>query len=239
MANWESFSRMLVALKCPFYKEFDFTNRQHLVVLISWLEDRKIRECHITARNSLRTDSNLWDSAFNAYLKKLDCPFSWPDSQQNCLYWVLSFAVSCDYEDELDNSMPITELNLSSITEKINSIGKMISLVRRDTESDICYLQRIYQKLKLLASPAAISAFNEHFTSHPSTTASASVSSLPDFPLGFDSNDSVVNQVSLVLKMLYLSDFRDLQNEINSLIILVQDYTANPRLNTSLGKVGR
>lgn len=37
-----------------------------------------------------------------------------------------------------------------------------------------------------------------------------------------------MNQVALVLKMLYLSDFRDLQNEINSLLVLVQDYTANP-----------
>ena len=40
--------------------------------------------------------------------------------------------------------------------------------------------------------------------------------------------DEMVNQLSLVIKMLYLSDLRDVQNEINSLIALVQDYTANP-----------
>ena len=40
--------------------------------------------------------------------------------------------------------------------------------------------------------------------------------------------DKIVNQVSLVLRMLYLSDFRDLQTEINSLLMLVQECTANP-----------
>jgi hypothetical protein len=37
-----------------------------------------------------------------------------------------------------------------------------------------------------------------------------------------------VNKVALVLKMLYLSDFRDLQNEVNALLVLVQEFTANP-----------
>jgi hypothetical protein len=43
-----------------------------------------------------------------------------------------------------------------------------------------------------------------------------------------DTTDAVVNKVALVLKMLYLSDFRDLQNEVNSLLVLVQECTANP-----------
>lgn len=40
--------------------------------------------------------------------------------------------------------------------------------------------------------------------------------------------DSVVKQVAVVLKMLYLADFRDLQTELNCLIVLGQEYTANP-----------
>jgi len=76
---------------------------------------------------------------------------------------------------------------------------------------------------------------------------------LETFPLGFDTQgrphrralrnmlrcahcdntvsptiDKIVNQVALVMKMLYLSDLRDLQNEVNSLLVLVQEYTANP-----------
>ncbi len=45
--------------------------------------------------------------------------------------------------------------------------------------------------------------------------------------------DSVVNSVLLVLKMLYLSDFRDLQNDVNALIVLGQEFTANPYVSVS------
>jgi hypothetical protein len=40
--------------------------------------------------------------------------------------------------------------------------------------------------------------------------------------------DVLVNQIALVLRMLYISDFRELQNEVNDLIVLGQEYTANP-----------
>jgi hypothetical protein len=40
--------------------------------------------------------------------------------------------------------------------------------------------------------------------------------------------DALVNQIALVLRMLYISDFRELQNEVNDLIVLGQEYTANP-----------
>lgn len=40
--------------------------------------------------------------------------------------------------------------------------------------------------------------------------------------------DTDVNQIATVLKMLYLSDFREMQNDLNALIVLGQEYTANP-----------
>ena len=40
--------------------------------------------------------------------------------------------------------------------------------------------------------------------------------------------DEDINQIATVLKMLYLSDFREMQNDLNALIELGQDYTANP-----------
>ena len=51
--------------------------------------------------------------------------------------------------------------------------------------------------------------------------------------------DDVLNRLAVVLKMLHLDDFRDLQTDLNALIALGQEYTANPRTNTKLGKVGR
>ena len=53
------------------------------------------------------------------------------------------------------------------------------------------------------------------------------------------SPDDVINNIAVVLKMLYLLDIKDLQEDLNLLISLGQQYTANPKTNTALGKVGR
>jgi RNA transcription, translation and transport factor protein len=40
--------------------------------------------------------------------------------------------------------------------------------------------------------------------------------------------DDKVDRAAVALKMLYLSDLRDLQDEVNEVIQLAQEYTANP-----------
>ena len=40
--------------------------------------------------------------------------------------------------------------------------------------------------------------------------------------------EPMINKIALVLRMLYLSDLHDLSIDINSLLVLVQEYTANP-----------
>jgi hypothetical protein len=54
-----------------------------------------------------------------------------------------------------------------------------------------------------------------------------------------DFSDEIVNKIALVLKMLHLYEYRELQNDLNALIVLGQEFTANPRTNSGLGKVGR
>ncbi len=109
-------------------------------------------------------------------------------------------------------------------------------------------MARIYQTLKFVLSSNAIESKNVNLGQYLEPGAL-----LETFPLGFDTQgsqrrhashntlrcahcdytvssivDKIVNQVALVMKMLYLSDLRDLQNEVNSLLVLVQEYTANP-----------
>lgn len=46
--------------------------------------------------------------------------------------------------------------------------------------------------------------------------------------LGWFITDLLVNNIARVLKMLYVSDLRQLQDDLNGLIVLGQEYTANP-----------
>jgi hypothetical protein len=113
-------------------------------------------------------------------------------------------------------------------------------------------LSRIHHALKCSVSPDAVAARSGDWCELQNSD-----KLLEYFPLGFDTGgmtsynfkavvaafqklhnnrsiyrlqraDKVVNKVALVLKMLYLSDFRDLQNEVNALLVLVQEFTANP-----------
>jgi RLL motif-containing protein 1 len=127
----------------------------------------------------------------------------------------------------------VTEMNeqFSNINSSdVDSIGSLLGLARNETENNPDYLQRISKVVSLFLTPGCIEALK---------TNNDGGIPLDAFPLGFDTGDIDVNQTATVLKMLYLSDFREMQNDLNSLLLLGQEYTANPRTNTKLGKVGR
>ena len=51
--------------------------------------------------------------------------------------------------------------------------------------------------------------------------------------------DEELDKAATVLKLLYIDDLRQFQNEVNAVIVSIQEFTANPRTNAKLGKVGR
>ena len=61
-----------------------------------------------------------------------------------------------------------------------------------------------------------------------------------DFPLGFNTNDAVVNQLAVILRMLYVADLRDLQTSGNDIIAACQTLARSalddPRANVKLGR---
>ena len=67
----------------------------------------------------------------------------------------------------------------------------------------------------------------------------AAAADLGAFPLGFATGDAVVDYASSLLRMLYIADLRELQDSVNEILITVQEFTADPKTDSSLGKVGR
>lgn len=54
--------------------------------------------------------------------------------------------------------------------------------------------------------------------------------SLDELPLGFNTGDKDVDRAATVLRLLYISDMKQLQTTINDIIVAVQNFTADPKV---------
>ena len=237
----DAIRKLLASLDYPYLNSgIDISDRVVMIRLVTWLEDRKIRELEIDDRDNLRIDNGNWDLTFTSYLEMLSCPFNWPIENIDCVFWLISYAVSLDYDDNITNKMAVRDENSISdqsklSIEKIELLGSTLNLRRGANESLTNFVKRIHQVVKFYISDESIENFKNNYETPPNTF----VNQVNDLKLSFDTKDDIVNKVALVLRMLYLEDFRELQNDVNCLIVLGQEYTANPRVNASLGKVGR
>ena len=48
-----------------------------------------------------------------------------------------------------------------------------------------------------------------------------------------------MNDAAKILRLLHIKELRDLQTKINETIASIQSITANPKTDSSLGRVGR
>jgi RLL motif-containing protein 1 len=48
-----------------------------------------------------------------------------------------------------------------------------------------------------------------------------------------------LNNAAKILRLLHIKELRDLQTKINETIVSIQNVTANPKTDSSLGRVGR
>ena len=51
-------------------------------------------------------------------------------------------------------------------------------------------------------------------------------------------SDSAVNEAAKIIRLLHVTELRELQTRINEAIVAVQAITANPKTDQSLGRVG-
>ena len=62
---------------------------------------------------------------------------------------------------------------------------------------------------------------------------------LASFPAGLHTGDAELDAATAVLRMLFVADLRELQDGVNEVIATIQEFTANPVTDSSLGQVGR
>lgn len=84
----------------PINLDMNLNTKCEQMLLVSWLENMKIREMEIDDRKMLDDEQN-WDVHFSQYLIKLDCPFEWKiDNDLECLFWLISLAANLEYESK-------------------------------------------------------------------------------------------------------------------------------------------
>ena len=62
---------------------------------------------------------------------------------------------------------------------------------------------------------------------------------LRKLPLGFATGSDVLDSAGTIARVVHRNTLRELQNEVNNLLVQVQEFTANPKTDSSLGRVGR
>jgi len=236
-----------------------FPHLEEVVNLIIWLEDRVIRHYEVKQRGPLRdySDRTKWTNAFQAYLDSLfsedpnaKCPFS-KKSVTAAVNWLLGQAILIVYEEKADKFNAVAaDISCAPVRGKAANIiegevvgsltseleGLLLSLNLGNKGESLCQdqhekLEHVVQRL-----PAAQSIMRSKL-GRASRHATGQFEM--DFPSGFEMGSQSLDQAAAVLKMLYVVDLRELQSGINAVLCEAQHWTANPKTDSRLGKVGR
>jgi len=181
------------------------------------------------------------------------------------LDWLLSQAITAEYGDNKDKYngvrvprkkassliAPSSSKNLSGslkhfLKPTLDCTGEEFETFVRDLvasimtlppsptgeDPDVAVLLRIIRQ-RLLATRRRQQAKDEKSDTHEA------MSELESYELGFTTGNAILDRTSVVLRLLYIQDLRDLQTLCNEVIASVQDVVAEPKTDARLGKVGR
>jgi len=211
------FKRKLHALNYPQWDRFDLGDPKAFRTLVVWLEDQKIRHYPVEARAPLRNiQENSWNEVFWKYLEDLEAPsavlpmkspYEDISNLKITLNWLFSQAVTAEYGDkaiEYNNFAvpdPQAQADAKSAPE-IQTFGpdfqpalnQLCSLLQLPEEKDIgldCILRAVRHRIR--------------FLQHSQSRMDEDSSERPEIPLGFSTNDPLVDEAALVLRLQYIN----------------------------------
>ncbi|XP_055542169.1 RNA transcription, translation and transport factor protein [Wyeomyia smithii] len=248
------FERYLAALEYPAEGGINIDDPKEFRNIILWLEDQKIRHYTIEDRANLRKTNSAaeWDPAYEKY--KLDLKFPRNlQSKAEELTWLFLYAIKLEYSDNVDRYRPMTaarkldEEKKATAAPEIKSTNPFdnIDFTSKDFEEGS---RKLAEKLgvayhpdhlvSLRASGRVISTMlNKDVLKEPIITGKP-------FPIdegigmGYE-KDPDLEKAARILRLLQIQSLRKLQTAINETIVSVQNITADPRTDTTLGKVGK
>jgi RLL motif-containing protein 1 len=191
----------------------------------------------------LRFDGD-WNASYAAYLAEAGCPFelSLPASESDLLFaleWLLGRAVELEWQDFAANPessslcSPVPPQTCQSaaaldpeICEHVRALANQLGV---PVTADISLLLQVCCRVICLLCPADVTG---------AASSPTAAQALEGLPLGFSTGDPIVDRAAKILRLLYVADLRQTQNHVNEAISRMQQYTADPKTDSRLGRVG-
>ena len=246
------FATRLSALEHPDASTFpEKPNLASCSSLAAWLEDRFIRQLPTEDRGPLRGNQ---PEALVSYLYELVAPPDLvADAEQRNDYapvcsWLINLALQYDYGDkraEYEAAAATIATQPSCNDPELLDLARALKVT---PGSDvITTLQAVLKAARARPRPSATAA---PAPKRIASTASSTDAQMPQphlaglseetFPLGFPSTGKAApDDAARVLRMLHVRELRRLQDAVNAAIVCMQEFTANPRTDARLGRVGR
>jgi len=213
--------------------------------LVSWLEDRMIRQLKVEDRGELKKTIGpigKWKPHFQKYLQELDASdfvinsFKTNDWRPICMQFLLDFAVELKQDDDQ------MDTNTTSDSIKFENIDPNSPDFKKGVDMLSSFLQISVPKTHFTPAQtfeACVCLLESRVENRVIPDKGFRIESLEKINSGFDTGDKVLNNIGRILRLLHLQNFRTFQNMINECIVAVQELTANPKTDQRLGQVGR
>ncbi|XP_065084668.1 RNA transcription, translation and transport factor protein-like [Ochlerotatus camptorhynchus] len=248
------FERYLAALEYPAQGGINIDDPKEFRNIVLWLEDQKIRHYTIEDRANLRKVGAAadWDPAYDKYKMDLKYPTDLKSKAEE-LTWLFLYAIKLEYSDNADRYRPVTAARKLEEDKKATAAPEIKSTNPFD---NIDFTSPEFEEgSKKLAEKLGIAYHPDHLVSVRSAGRVIStmfnkealkepiITGKP-FPIGEGTGmgfqkEPDLERAARILRLLQIQSLRKLQTAINETIVSVQNITADPRTDTSLGKVGQ
>lgn len=153
-----------------------------------------------------------------------------------------------DYNLAGDSKFALTDCESQAFHEAVQEIAQILKFPPHD--NPVVNAKVIKQIVCTKFCPAAIQRYRDYLRKKwetgeedPADKVRDSQSLIENFEptywLGFQTGDNYVDAAATILRMQYLWDLKDTQERLNDIILYIQQFTADPKTNARLGKVGR
>ncbi|KAG8201975.1 hypothetical protein JTE90_027448 [Oedothorax gibbosus] len=243
-----AYNLKLKALGYMKIEDFNVYSDEDFRSLVVWLEDQVIRHYPIEERTPLRkVKSPDWENALLEYLNQLACPYS---DREEVTDWLLGLAVKLEYNDNIELYKNVKAEEVKSSAPQVVSSNPLDNIDFESDEFKGC-VKALANRLKIVQHPDHLVTLSacckiirtyfskEALANKENVKKNCNASALLDMPLGFTTNDPVLDKAAKILRLCFINDLRKLQTQVNETIVQIQNITANPKTDTRLGKVGR